>query len=57
MVRVTNPIPNPNPNPNPSRPNQALLEMQISTKPAMKDGTPYRSTQQMFDHISPLDLP
>jgi hypothetical protein len=57
-----NPTPKPKPNPSPN-PNhhalQALLEMQIATKPTMKDGTPYRGTEQMCDHIPPpcpLDL-
>tara|TARA_B100000780_G_scaffold217999_1_gene157213 strand:- start:683 stop:820 length:138 start_codon:yes stop_codon:yes gene_type:complete len=26
---------------------QALLEMQLASKPHMKDGTPYRGTEQM----------
>eukprot|EP00964_Phaeocystis_antarctica_P093198 scaffold60068_cov60-Phaeocystis_antarctica.AAC.1 len=34
---------------------QALLEMQLASKPHMKDGTPYRGTEQMFDINFDLD--
>ena len=55
LTLLLSPSPKPNPNHDAL---QALLEMQIATKPTMKDGTPYRGTQQMCAHTSRLiELP